>query len=143
MKIRLCFIAALLCLPLWQAAGQSPVSDGRDSTQPPSSDEPSLVCSPAPCVLPPTLASEGVGAVVYAPIQANPVKPNQLIVGSEDDNCGEFTRLGFHVSNNGGSTWSATCMGYLNEFGKTWDPGDTPLVGYDLKGTAYIAGYYQ
>ncbi|MGB7583534.1 MAG: hypothetical protein WBM11_01725, partial [Terriglobales bacterium] len=40
-------------------------------------------------------------------------------------------------------TWSTTCMGYLNEFGKMWQPGADPLVGYDLHGTAYIAGYYQ
>jgi len=34
-------------------------------------------------------------------------------------------------------------MNQLNEFGKTWQPADDPLVSYDLKGSAYIAGYYQ
>jgi hypothetical protein len=102
-----------------------------------------LTCSPVPCVLPPTLASEGTNWVAFAPTAANPHRPGQLIVGSADLNCGEFTQFGFHVSNDGGSTWSTTCMGYLNEFGKMWEPLGTPLVGYDSKGAAYIAGYYQ
>ncbi len=104
MRIWFCLATlALICFLALEAAGQSRVSDGRASTERASSYyEPSLACSPAPCVLPPTLASEGFGAVVDAPIQANPVKPNQLILGSEDDNCGEFTTLGFHVSNDGG-----------------------------------------
>jgi hypothetical protein len=143
MKIRLCFIAALLCLPLWQAAGQSRFPDGRASAQRPSPYRPLLTCSPAPCVLPPTLASEGTSWIGYAPIAVNPDHPAELIVGSDDGNCGEFTQLGFQVSNDGGSTWSTTCMGYLNEFGKMWQNGGFPLVGYDLKGSAYIAGYYQ
>ncbi len=42
MKIRFCFIAILLCLPLWQAAGQSRFSDGQASAQRPSPYQPSL-----------------------------------------------------------------------------------------------------
>jgi hypothetical protein len=144
MKIRLCFVATLLCLPLWQAGGQSRVSDGRASAQRPYSYEPSLTCSPAPCVLPPTLASEGTSTNIYAPVAVNPANPAQLIVGSDDGNChGFYPRLvGFHVSSDAGSTWITTCMGYLDAFGQLWEPGDLPMVSYDLKGAAYIAGYY-
>jgi hypothetical protein len=131
------------CILTLAAAGQSPVSGGRASIGSPASYKLSLTCSPAPCVLPPTLASEGGDYNIDAPVQASPASPNRLIVGSTDGNCGEFTQLGFHVSDDGGSTWSTTCMAYLNEFGKKWEPGGDPLVGYDLKGTAYIAGYYQ
>jgi hypothetical protein len=113
------------------AAGQT-----KSSASDPSSPALLTTCSPAPCVLPPTLASEGTSWVGFAPIAANPHRPSQLIVGSEDGNCGEFTKLGFHVSNDGGSTWSTTCMGYLNEFGKMWDPFGPPLVGFDLNGLA-------
>ncbi len=143
MRIWLCLAASvLICLLPFGAAGQSHGPSG-SSKGTLTVAQPSLTCSPAPCVLPPTLSSEGTSWVGFAPAAANPRSPSQLIVGSVDGNCGEFTELGFHVSNDGGSTWSTTCMGYLNDFGKMWHNGGFPLVGYDLKGSAYIAGYYQ
>jgi hypothetical protein len=102
-----------------------------------------ISCSPAPCVLPPALASEGAGANIYAPIAVNPKNSKQLIVGSLDSECGRFTLVGFHVSVDAGSSWSTTCLTTFSEFGETWTPLDRPLVGFDLKGTAYIAGYYE
>lgn len=105
--------------------------------------EPGLTCSPAPCVLAPTLASVGASYATFAPVSANPRNPRQLIVGSDDGSCGVFTQLGFYVSSDAGSTWNSTCMKYLSAFGRTYDNGGNPLLGYDLKGSAYIAGYYQ
>ncbi|HTA23578.1 MAG TPA: hypothetical protein VK763_08605 [Terriglobales bacterium] len=130
-------IAAVLASATAIAAGQTS-SPARDSGAPGS-----LSCSPAPCILPPMLSSEGTSANIFAPVAANPKNPTQLIVGSQDGNCGHFTQIGFHVSSDAGSTWSTTCLTYFNEFGRTWEPLSLPLVGYDLMGTAYIAGYFQ
>jgi hypothetical protein len=139
MKIRFCLLAlALVAFPLRQAEGQSHAVGAANSLS-----SLSLACSPAPCVLPPTLASEGTSANIYAPIAASPKNPRQVIVGSDDGNCGQFTQVGFHVSNNAGSTWSTACLTTFSDFGREWEPLDLPLVGYDLKGAAYIAGYYQ
>jgi hypothetical protein len=102
-----------------------------------------LNCSPAPCPLPPTLASEGTGANNFAPVAVNPRNPRQVIVGSQDFNCGYLSPVGFHVSSDAGATWNTTCLTSFSEFGREWEPLSLPLVGYDLKGTAYIAGYYQ
>jgi uncharacterized repeat protein (TIGR03803 family) len=95
-------------------------------------------CSPAPCVLPPTQASEGGGMVTDSPIVTNPLNAKQLLLGSVDDNC---NALGFHLSSDGGSTWKVTCMASI--YGEqVWSPLDEPQVGYDRKGAAYIAGLY-
>jgi hypothetical protein len=118
------------------------VGSASAQTRNPVRPEP-ISCSPAPCVLPPTLASEGTGANIYAPVAANLKNPRQVIVGSDDGNCGQFTQVGFHVSSDAGSSWSTTCLTAFSEFGRGWDPFDYPLAGYDLKGSAYIAGYYQ
>jgi hypothetical protein len=96
-------------------------------------------CSPAPCVLPPTQASEGGSIVTDTPIVANPLNPKQLLLGSFDGNCPPPTALGFHLSSDGGSTWKRTCMPPLN---RVYLPVDEPHVGYDRKGAAYIAGFY-
>ena len=87
-------------------------------------------CSPAPCVLPPTQASEGGGIVTDSDIVSNPLSPKHLLLGSVDGNCGG---LGFHLSSDGGSTWKVSCM---------FSTGDEPHVGYDRKGAAYIVGLY-
>ena len=102
-----------------------------------------ITCSPAPCVLPPALASEGTGINVYAPIAANPEDPRQAIVGSMDGNCGLSTHIGFHVSSDAGSNWSTTCLPILTAFGQGFEPGSLPLVGYDLNGAAYIGADYE
>jgi len=101
-------------------------------------------CSPAPCVLPPTQASEGGGTVTDTPIVSNPLNTKQLLLGSVDFNCsGEQSNLGFHLSIDGGSTWQRVlCMPTITMGGRIWDPVDEPSVGYDRKGTAYIAGLY-
>jgi hypothetical protein len=99
-------------------------------------------CSPAPCVLPPTQASEGGGTVTDTPIVTNPLNQNELLLGSVDFNCYP-SALGFHLSRDGGSTWNRVlCMPDITMGEKGWDPSDEPSVGYDRKGTAYVAGLY-
>src|SRR3984893_16914512 len=73
---------------------------------------PRFYCSPAPCVLPPTQASEGGNPVTDTPIVSNPLNTKQLLHGSVDFNCsGEQSNLGFHLSIDGGSTWQhVLCM---------------------------------
>jgi hypothetical protein len=102
-----------------------------------------IACSPAPCVLSPTAASSGTYPDIFAPVSANPTNPKELIVGSEDANCGITTQVGFHVSSDAGASWSTICLPVLSAFGQGFDPGDLPLVAYDLKGTAYIAALYE
>src|ERR1700674_4597863 len=76
----------------------------------PGSVNPDLTCSPTPCVLPPTQASEGGSIVTDAPLVTNPLNPKQLLLGSFDGNCPNPSALGFHLSSDGGSTWNRTCM---------------------------------
>src|ERR1700730_12385778 len=64
---------------------------------------PRFYCSPAPCVLPPTQASEGGNPVTDTPIVSNPLSPKQLLLGSVDGNCPMSSDLGFHFSLDGGS----------------------------------------
>ena len=78
---------------------------------------PDLTCSPAPCVLAPTQASEGGSIVTDSPIVTNPVNQKDLLLGSFDGNCAEYgSSVGFHLSRDGGSTWNRTCMpGVVNK----------------------------
>src|ERR1700693_2461104 len=105
----------------------------------PRSVNPGLTCPPAPCVLPPTQASEGGSIVTDSPLVSNPLNPKQLLLGSFDGNC---FALGFHLSRDGGSTWKRTCMPSITTQGRVYYPLDEPLVGYDRNGAAYIAGLY-
>jgi hypothetical protein len=98
-------------------------------------------CSPAPCVLPPTQASEGGALVNTPPIAANPLNPKQLLVGSDDFNCPN-DGTGIHLSADGGSTWSVTCMAILVTENTFYEPSGEPQVGYDRNGVAYIASTY-
>ena len=100
-------------------------------------------CSPAPCVLPPTQASEGGNFVTDSPIISNPRNAKELLLGSADGNCEGAVGLGFHLSRNGGSTWVRTCMPAIYTKELVYLPGGEPSVGYDRKGTAYIAGSYD
>jgi hypothetical protein len=100
-------------------------------------------CSPAPCVLPPTQASEGGNPVTNTPIVSNPLNPKHLLLGSVDGNCPPPSVLGFHLSRDGGSTWSRTCMPSIITKGRVWWPTFEPSVGYDRNGVAYIAGFYN
>jgi hypothetical protein len=105
---------------------------------------PGLSCHSAPCVLPPTQASEGGGTATDTPIAANPLNAKELLLGSVDYNCsGQGSDLGFHLSADGGSTWNRVlCMPGIVKGGKIWDPDDEPSVVYDAKGTAYATGLY-
>ncbi|HTA25256.1 MAG TPA: hypothetical protein VK763_17105, partial [Terriglobales bacterium] len=78
---RLIATVAFLMLEVAFAAGQagSPAIDA-GGLHPTS-------CSPAPCVLPPTQASEGGAEVSDAPIVADPLNPLNLLLGSFDANC--------------------------------------------------------
>jgi hypothetical protein len=99
-----------------------------------------LTCSPAPCVLPPTRASEGGNAVTDSPIATSPLSLKDVLLGSADFNC-EFPS-GFHLSRDGGSTWKRVeCMPVITE-GRVYWPGGEPSVGYDRKGNAFIGGGY-
>ena len=101
-------------------------------------------CSPAPCVLPPTQASEGGSIVTDSPIVANPLNPKELLLGSFDGNCTKESALGFHLSRDGGSTWNRVeCMPAITTKQRVYLPTFDPLVGYDRNGTAYIAGEYD
>jgi len=99
-------------------------------------------CSPAPCVLPPTQASEGGALVNTSPIVANPLNPERLLLGSNDWNCPAPSTAGFHLSNDGGSTWSVTCMPVVRTKNYVFWPDGDPMVGYDRNGVAYIATSY-
>jgi hypothetical protein len=101
-----------------------------------------IACSPAPCVLPPTQASEGGALVNTPPIAANPLNPKQLLVGSNDFNCPGNESSGFHLSADGGSTWTVTCMPAIITEDYVYDPAGEPLVGYNGNGDAYIVSTY-
>ena len=100
-------------------------------------------CSPAPCTLPPTQASEGGGMVTDAPIITNPIDHNDLLLGSFDVNCGYSSRVGIHLPIDGGSAWSRVlCMAPIEYDKIEYLTCDEPSVGYDAKGTAYVSGLY-
>jgi hypothetical protein len=139
-------LGVLSLLVVTQPATAQSASDGAlRSTESASfslGSQPGVACSPAPCVLPPTQASEGGSLVNTSPIAANPLNPKQLLVGSNDFNCPGGGGAGFHLSADGGSTWSVTCMLGIVAEGYVFDPGGGPLVGYDRNGVAYIASPY-
>jgi hypothetical protein len=145
MRIQFCLLAVLLAAFLSSQAGGQSHEGLREALTlaGPLSSQPGEGCSPAPCVLPPTAASTGFYADIFAPVSSNPKNPRQLIVGSEDYNCGDDTPVGFHVSSDAGATWSTTCLSSFIKFGRGWGPAGLPMVGYDSKGTAYIAGDYE
>jgi hypothetical protein len=91
----------------------------------------SLSCSPAPCILPNVQASGGGQPVNEDPVAVNLKNPNQVLTGGNDYNCPNIQ--GFYSSNDGGSTWTRTCLPGSN------GEGD-PIVGYDLKNVAYAGG---
>ena len=101
-------------------------------------------CSPAPCVLPPTQASEGGGTVTESPIVTNPLNVKDLLLGSTDYNCSsEQSSIGSHLSADGGSTWQRVhCMAAIITTQHNYLPLEEPSVGYDRNGNAYIAGVY-
>lgn len=70
------------------------------------------------------------------------MNPRNVIVGSNDYNCSDYESLGFYVSLNGGSAWSQVCMSSRFFDGQEYVPADSPILGYDRNGAAYIGGYY-
>ncbi len=99
-----------------------------------------LSCSPAPCVIPPTRATQGA---FDAPIAADPANPQHLILGSDDLQCPYPTNSGFNLTFDGGSNWGDLfCMSPLDHEGDAYGAGGSPILGYDLNGTAYIGGTY-
>jgi hypothetical protein len=103
-----------------------------------------LQCSPAPCTLPPTLASEGTGFVTDPAIVANPKNGQQLLLGSFDTNCTGLSNVGEHLSTNSGAAWTVVdCMPLVDIDKRTYTAVDEPSVAYDLKGNAYAAGAYE
>jgi hypothetical protein len=100
-------------------------------------------CSPAPCVLPPTQASEGGSIVTDSLIVPNPLNQKELLLGSFDGNCYP-SALGFHLSRDGGSTWKRVlCMPFFYTKNFVYVPSFEPAVGYDRNGIAYAAGFYN
>ena len=96
-------------------------------------------CSPAPCVLPPTQASEGGDTVTVPPIVTNPLNQKELLLGSVDFNCPE---VGFHLSRDGGATWVRTlCMSTIYEPHLVIPSGE-PSVAFDRHGVAYVSCIY-
>lgn len=100
-----------------------------------------LTCSPAPCVLQPTQASEGGNGVLNAPIVADPSTPQTLTVGSTDYNCYP-SYVGIHSSRDGGANWNHSCVSSLNFEGNQYYPGGQPMVGYDREEVTYVAAEF-
>lgn len=99
---------------------------------------PLIACSPEPCVLPPTQASEGGAEVANAPIVSDLLNPEHLLLGSNDANC-QFD-LSAYISVNSGSSWNLTC--FVEGIG-LYSPAGPPLIGYDRNQTAYFASVYR
>ena len=68
-----------------------------------------LTCSPLPCVLPNVQASNGTNIANEDPIVSNPRNPAQLLTGANDYSC-SVSLQGFYASNDGGATWTRTCL---------------------------------
>jgi Neuraminidase (sialidase) len=95
---------------------------------------PDLTCSPAPCVLPNVNASGSTNVADETPVVVNQKNSKQILTGANDYNCSNIQ--GFYASTDGGTTWNRTCLNALSG-----DSGDgDPVVGYDLKGNAFIGG---
>jgi hypothetical protein len=129
-------IIALALIAASSVATAQNTSDGGGPTGP--------SCSPTPCVLPPVQVSPGPNSVDSAPIATDPSDPSNIIVGSNDRNCGfqDEPSLGFFSSRRGGSAWNQYWMPARSFEGQVYLAGEEPILGYDLNGTAYVAGWY-
>ena len=96
--------------------------------------EQNLTCTPAPCVLPNVQASGGVNIANEDPIAVNPKNALQLLTGANDYNCSNFQ--GFYASNDGGATWTRTCLTTIAGGSGLGDP----MVGYDRLGNTFAGG---
>ena len=125
-------------------AGVSLVAVGQNGA--PANDSsvlPPLSCSLAPCVLPPTQVSPGPNGVNSAPIVVNPSNLTDIIVGSNDRNCGfeGEPSLGFFLSF-GGSNWDQYCMLGRAVGGHDYVPVGEPILAFARNGMAYLGGFY-
>jgi len=119
------------------------IADARGQSETPPNPG-GFECSPAPCVLPPTEASEGGDSIVTdSPIAADPSNQQRLLLGSVDSNCGNSSSVGLHLSEDGGSTWARVeCMPTI--VGRRgFEAAREPSVGYDQKGNAYASATYS
>jgi hypothetical protein len=73
--------------------------------------------------------------VTDTPIVSNPLNPKQLLLGSVDGNCPIPSVLGFHLSNDGGSTWKLKCMTSIITQGHVYWPSFDPSVGHTTSST--------
>ena len=78
-----------------------------------------------------------------ATVVIDPTDHKHILVGSRDFNCTFPSELGFHVSRDGGSTWSVKCLDSIITHDYVfWPVGPDASVAYDSNGVAYIAGDY-
>ena len=106
--------------------------------------QPTLKCTPAPCVLPNVQASEGGQPVDETPVSVDPLNFKHVLTAGNDYNCSQSLQ-GYFASVDGGSTFNHSC-GTLAP-GASSGLGD-PVVGWDLNGNAYrgginVYGYYE
>jgi hypothetical protein len=133
-KLTICIALATAILAATHAHGQALDASAASPAE--------LTCSPAPCVLPPTLASEGTILVTDTPIASNPLDQDTLLLGGDDWNC-TTADVGFHLSTDRGSEWELVeCMPGLPLGKRYYTAVDEPSVGYDLKGNAYVSAIY-
>jgi hypothetical protein len=127
----LAFVGGYAVVAVGQAAAPARNVDGPDL----------LTCSPAPCVLSPTAATHGG---FDAPVAADPVNPNNLIVGvSDDGGCPPQVDTAFSLSTDGGTSWNdLLCMPQIFPGGQQYIPAGNPVLGYDRNGVVYIGGFY-
>lgn len=86
-------------------------------------------CSSQPCVL----ADEAVSSDATAAysLAMNPVNAQQMLTGSQDPNCANYSAASYST-NDGGATWTQTCLSNDARI-KLF----APLFAYDRVGTAY------
>jgi len=128
-------VAAAVFPPALRADGQASFPDGTDV----------ITCSPAPCILPPTQASEGGYAVNTVSLAVDSLNPQYLALGANDFNC--LQNAGFmavYSSTDGGSTWQGPfCLPQIRRGNKIFIPDIDPVVSYDRNGVAYVAASYS
>src|SRR5580698_1193294 len=138
------FSRVLVILAL--SGGSALLAGGQTNSAASDPNGPALpTCSPAPCVLPATQVTQGPNESWDAVIAADPSNPQNVIVGTNDANCGEdgSATQGFLLSSDAGSDWSQYCMPGRSEGGQAFGPSGVAVLTYDGNGVAYIGGYYE
>jgi hypothetical protein len=91
-----------------------------------------LTCSPAPCVFPNVMVSQGGHPILSNVMAVNPTNPSQMLVAADDTNC-NVSFLGIFATQDAGTTWTHTCLPVTP---KNTAGGD-PTIAYDLNNVAY------